>query len=157
MMMLIRKGRGVHFVMEDDARVSAPRGTSMLHDPKGTKWGKCSLLFAGFTPGEREPTDAEAEGEPRYYLGKQHKMMVGRVELPPRALSSWEKIGRVKQIFYTRLGSKAPGYYKHPFGVRTALMLWRKGKMPVLYKRGSCMRLELGADCLLDDRGIVFP
>ncbi len=130
----------------------------MLHDPRGTSWGKNSLLFVKFRPNVRAPTETEYEGDAKHYLGQKHRARVGAVELPPRALSSWEKLGNVKQIFYTRVGTKAPGRFQHPFGVRTMLMLWRKGKSPVLYRYGSsAMRLELGSSAILDDRGIVFP
>jgi hypothetical protein len=156
--MLIRKGFGAWFKMVDGgARISAPRGSSMLHDPKGTSWGKCSLLFVRMRMNTRQPTEREIEGEAKHYLGKAHRYGVGSVELPPRALAGWEKLGAVDEIFYDRPGTKAPGLYKHPFGKRTALMLFRQGKKPLLYRRGSAMRLELGGSCLLDDRGVVFP
>jgi hypothetical protein len=156
--MLIRKGLRVHFIMEDEkTRVAAPRGASMLHDPQGTAWGKCSLLFVSFRPGGPKLDEDKVPDDARHYLGKNHEPRVGHVDLPPRGLSSWEKVGRVTSIFYERTGTKARGLFRHPFGVRTALMLWRKGTLPTLYKRDGAMRLELGPSCIVDDRGIVFP
>jgi hypothetical protein len=155
--MLIRKGSQVRFELDDGRELAAPRGSSMLHDPAGTKWGKCSLLFVSFRKNVRKPTEKELAGAPKDYLGREHSARVGTVELPPRALASWEKVGHVKEIMYVRHGTKARGGFYHPFGVRTALMLFRKGRHPILYKRGSAMRLELGGDCIADDRGIVYP
>ena len=96
--MLICKGRSVHFVMVDDARVSAPRGAAMLHDPKGTSWGKNSLLFVAFRKNVRAPTEKEYEGDAKHYLGKNHRPKIGSVEGPARALSRREKIVNVLEI-----------------------------------------------------------
>jgi hypothetical protein len=153
---LIRKGSGVHFIGEDGKRIATPRGSSVLHDPAGTKWGKNSVLIITFKPNVRPATESEIKGAPRDYFGTRYKPKVGAVELPPRALAGWTRIGRVKRIYYTRVGADG-GYYQHPFGERNGQALFRKGNLPVLYSRGKAMRLELGAGSMLDDRGFVYP
>jgi hypothetical protein len=157
--MLIKKGDRAYFVMTDDSEINAPRGSSMLHDPSGRLWGKCALLFVSFKHGGRRATPEEYAGAPREYLGREYEKIakVGTVEIPPRALSSWECLGRVKQIFYNRIGTKAPGLFQHPFGERSAQMLFRKGSLPTLYRLDKAMRLELHGGCVIDDRGIVWP
>lgn len=156
--MLIRKGKQASFKVEGRI-VSATRGAWMLHDPSGKEWGKCSVLFLKVRADHARPaTDDEMSGAPRDYLGREHRgRVVEDVELPPRSLFSWTRVGSVDLIKYSRQGTKGPGRWHHPFGVRSASTLYRKGKLPVLYKRGDAMRLELGAGCHLDDRGYVYP
>src|SRR5271165_924491 len=155
--MLIRKGTQASFDLEGGATINAPRGSAMLHDPTGRAWGANSALFVRLGKASRPATEREEKGTPEEYLGRNYRARVSTVTLPPRALSSWERIGRVTMIWYQRTGSKARGYFKHPFGVRSALSLWQAGKLPTLYRRGDAMRLELGAGSRWDDRGIVFP
>jgi hypothetical protein len=152
---LVCKGKRVRFVMKGGRSVRA-RG-SMLHDPSGRAWGRCSVLVASFTPGTRRATDAELRGEPRDYFGKSYSALVGRIALPPKALSEWKRVGEVERIYYWRTGTRAPGPFQHPFGKRRAEFLFVAGKLPVLYHRGGAYRLELGNMCAIDDRGLVYP
>jgi hypothetical protein len=153
--MLVCKGTSAWFELQDGTRVKAPG--AMLHDPDGKDWGACSFLFVNFRRNVRTAKPEEVSRAHRQYLGKTHKARVGSVELPPRSLSDWERVGKVKTIWYDRAGKIAPGRYFHPFGKRTATFLWQGGTFPTLYKRGRAMRLELGRNCLVDDRGFCLP
>jgi hypothetical protein len=155
--MIIRKGNGVSFELEDGREVVAPKSWAMLHDPDGKKWNACSGLIVPFRTRQRRATPEEMEGAPRDYLGKQHVGYVSTVRLPPRSLASWERVGPVAKIWYTRQGTRAPGPYWHPFGKRQWQYLFTKGKKAVLYRRPGALRIELQSGCLWDDRGIVRP
>lgn len=158
--MLIKKGDQAYFIFEDgEHKINAPRGAAMIHDPSGRAWGKCSLLFMRFRHGGRNVTPAEYAGAPREYLGREYerRARVAPIELPPRGLAGWETLGRIKQIYYNRIGTRAPGKFQHPFGERSAQMLFRKGSLPTLYRGYQSMRLELHGGCIVDDRGIVWP
>jgi hypothetical protein len=152
--MLVCKGNRVKFVLKDGTKISA-RG-SMLHDPSGRYWAKCSLLIVSFQRSGRLATDDERAGAPREYLGRTHQARVGSVSLPPKPLSEWELVGELDEILYVRPGRKAPGSFFHKFGGRRIETFWRKGKAR-LYKLGRSYRVELGHRCLADDRGIVTP
>lgn len=155
--MFIRKGTSVWFKLEDGKRVSAPRGAALLHDPSGKQWNKCSALVAPFRTNVRPATEAEMKGAPSEYLGRSYRASVGTLEVPPRRLSEWERIGVVKEIRYTRGGTKAPGKFFHPFNKRVLMFAFTAGDRAVLYRRGNAMRLEMGSGCIWDDRGIVRP
>jgi hypothetical protein len=143
--MLICKGFSVSFVLASGKKVKAPGGYGLLHDPSGRDWAKCSGLVAPFQKGGGEIDDREAKD----YFG--HAPREGALSLPPRALSSWKKLGVVSEILYTRrrpgrLPADHQDQYFHPF----------KGTA-TLYRRGRMLRLELGADCSWSWRGIVRP
>ena len=105
--MLIRKGHSVHFVMEDGkARVGAPRGTSMLHDPTGSSWGKCSLLFVRVQKG---PAVDKGDGEHRDYLGKNHTMHQGSATIPRVPSPAGRRSGRSRRFSTRAPAPKPPG------------------------------------------------
>lgn len=153
--MLVDKGHRVWMKL-DDGREVVTRG-AMLHDEAGRSWPSSSILFIPFQKLGTLASDAQAKGAPRHYLGREHEVRVGRVELPPRSRSEWTEVGPVKRIEYVRGGTRAPGGFYHNFGERRLAGLFRSGKHPVLYKCGHAYRLELGAKSIADSRGIVFP
>lgn len=134
---------------------------AMLHDPKGVSWSKCSLLFVKFAHGRAPATAAQKRGAPREYLGKTYNAHVGTVELPPKNLSEWDRVGEVKEIFYTRHGTKASGRFRHVFnaprGMMHVVFAVKGTRKVILYQRGSAYRIELGKGCIADDRGIAWP
>jgi hypothetical protein len=155
--MLILKGSSVRLEIGRRAVLVG----SMLHDPDGNAWPACSFLCAKFSPGGRDATDEELKGAPRDYFGKNYRARVGKIELPPRNLSSWEFVGDVTKIWYTRPGTKAPGRFVHK--INSPRGLWKiifflKGRGEAkLYKRGKYFRLDFSAGCLADDRGVAYP
>jgi hypothetical protein len=154
--MLVHKGTNVVFLMDEgrDIKSFGP----LLHDESGKSWPVCSALFASFRRTNQEATDAQMKGAPEHYLGRGYAGRVGKIDLPPRSLSEWKKIGAVREIQYTRTGTKAADDFFHPFGKRHWWgWFFSKGKHPTLYKRGRVMRLELGSNCIVDDRGFVYP
>jgi hypothetical protein len=162
--MLMVKGTRVAFDLADGAEIDVRPGLGMMHDPDGKAWPRCSLLIGPFTKGRAMSSPPSAWGAARQYYGRQYAVRQGEVNLPPRALSGWERLGPVTQIWYTRVGSKyrrsgeRPDFrheYNKP-GLLTR-MFKGKGRPPVLYSRGEFLRLEMQAGCMLDARGIVFP
>jgi hypothetical protein len=143
---LIAKGYTVSFTLAAGGTVKAPAGYGLLHDPTGRSWAKCSGLVCSF----RKDGDEIEDGEAKSYFGKDP--LGGELALPPKSLSEWKKLGPVTEIRYTR---KCPGRkcdnaaaYYHPF---------EQGKLPMLYRRGKMLRLELGSGCEWNYRGIVRP
>jgi hypothetical protein len=143
----------------EGGRILRPRG-SMIHDPSGRHWPKCSLLIAPLGRGSRDATDKEYEGAPEHYLGRNHSPRVAELELPSK--TGWTIVGHVKRIDYVRGGTRAPGGFRHsinkPRGVFKVVHLLKGGKANVvLRKKGKFYRLDLPGGCLIDDRGIVYP
>lgn len=171
-MALICMGREVEFDLRETPigrfdqgkTVVAPPDAGLLHDESGAYWPRCSLLVANFERGSEE-TD-----EGKNYFGRGAGVKRGSVELPPKDISAWQKLGEIKTIFYDRAGTKAPGYFKHQFNKPRGLyklvflVKGKAGKQPaVLYtlfsrRLGqSFYRVELPSGCIVDDRGIVLP
>lgn len=154
--MLIAKGRNVRFLMKEGGTVHGVG--AMLHDPDGRAWPKCSLLVMPFRKTSQRATEDQMDGDAKHYLGRTYEGRLGSVSLPPKALGGWDRVGLVEEIQYFRTGVKAPGGFFHPFGKRGFWgRLFKKGKLPTLYKRGNACRLELHSGCIVDDRGIAFP
>jgi hypothetical protein len=128
---------------------------AMLHDHTGKTWPKCSLLFSPFQKKGISIDDPPKEA--RWFYGRAYDLSKGSVHIPPRALSTWSRVDASDNIQYTRPGTRAPGDYEHLFGKRRWQALYRKGKLPTLYRLGRLYRLELGSGCIVDDRGIVSP
>jgi hypothetical protein len=152
---LINKGRACSFDLVDGGTVSCQGG--MMHDPSGRWWPKNSVLCGPFKKLRAAQPD---EGSPQahHYLGDSHNAMVGVVDTPPRALGSWDFLGEVSEIRYTRTGRKRPGRYFHPFSKPSALATLVKGKGKArLYRRGRFCRLDLPPGAILDTRGYVWP
>lgn len=157
-------GTGVRLHMVSGGMVR-PRG-SMIYDPSGRDWPKCSLLIASRGKEVRKATPDEYEGAPKHFLGKNHVIQAARIDYPSKTVSDWEKIGLVKRVDYIRGGTKAPGGFRHsihkPRGVyrllHGVLNFVSGGKKPaVLRKRERFYRLDLPDGCIVDDRGIVYP
>jgi hypothetical protein len=152
--MLISKGTHVAFGMSSGRLLRA--SGSMLHDPIGAAWPKDSLLVATFRHGKRLASDEEKAGAPKHYLGREYAAHIGTIDLPPRSIGEWKRIGEVETLYYERPGIRAPGRYYHHFGRRRLEAFFKKGKA-ILYKRGSAYRLEMGKGSVATDLGIIFP
>lgn len=124
-----------------------------LHDETGRYWPKCSVLVSSFN---KLDTPVDPNDEAADYFGADFETLEGRMKLPPRAISEWTEVGEIKVIYYVRDGDYAPGGYHHKIGVRRLWNLWQTGKS-FLYRRGRAHRVELGAGCIVDSRGVVKP
>ena len=147
--MLVVKGFRAIFKMEDGQTVRPPAGHAILHDESGKDWPRCAALIAAIKTHPNDPPVSDAAA--KSYLGAEPR--VGSTTLPPRALGSWSRVGRIEEFLYTRrrprdLPGKLQDDYYHPIekGVAT-LFEWRRG----IY------RVELGRGCLWNWRGIVRP
>ncbi len=155
--MLLCKGTNVVFKMQEGGSHHA---AAMLHDESGRAWSKNSLLCATFRKSSDEPTDAQYKGAAAAYFGDKYNARVGSVDIPPKELSAWEKLGEVKEILYTRRGKNAGRFFhkfNSPKGVYRVIFAAKGNGKAILYRRGSSYRLELGKGSIADDRGIVFP
>jgi hypothetical protein len=148
--MLIAKGRSCRFDLASGRTVRAPSGAGMLHDPEGTNWPRCSILFASFTRG---PVAPDMQRSARSYFGSGYQAGKGKLDAPPKPLEGWTEIGEVKTIWYTRMGNIYGG---KPFFHHFKKSMFR-GRLPVLYRHGRFMRLELPAGCTVNARGFVSP
>lgn len=162
---LICMGRHVIMELEDCDDVELPARWGMLHDPSGTFWPKCSLLFCKFSQGSESDSSDEGVG----YFGKHADVCRGQTKMPlPDLHDGWREVGIVKQIFYERAGTKAPGRFKHKFndprGWMWLVALFKRRVAetpPVLFEYNQngmrALRLELPDGCAVDDRGIALP
>lgn len=144
--MLIAKGFNVGFTLASGKKIKAPAGYGLLHDPSGKDWARCSGLVVPFAKGGDEIDDKLA----KEYFG--HAPREGELRLPPKALSSWRKLGVATEVLYTRrrpgrLPADYADQYFHPF----------KGGKATLYRLGRMLRIELGAGCSWTWRGVVSP
>lgn len=111
-MSFIEKGASVHFITDDGERIFLPPNAAMLHDPQGDTWPRNSVLFTSVT---RDNLPVEMDADQREYLGRGYRARLGRAHLPPRELRYWKDEGLVREIFYDRGGTRAPGFFKHAF------------------------------------------
>jgi hypothetical protein len=157
-------GYRVSFDMADGGHLRAPAGAAALYDETGKKWPRSSILITSFRKSTRE---IKSQGLEKKWFGASYDTREGTVVLPPRALGEWKNVGHPTRIFFTRDG-ELEGNYEHPFGdVKGGMMRWLLGgavwsfggekKLPVLYTRGSAMRLELGSSARITRAGIVSP
>jgi hypothetical protein len=157
---LIVKGTRTRLHMKDGGPMIRPAG-AMMHDESGRYWPKNSILIGPFSRGSERPTEAQYRGAPKEYLGRTYDPHIGEVDLPPKALSSWEDVGEVSRIDYVRPGRKAPGGFRHSFNApRGAYRLLHavKGKgRAMLRKCGRFYRLDMSKGSIADSRGIVWP
>lgn len=150
--MLFAAGSSVRFVLTTGR---SRRGKILLHDEAGDSWPSSSgLVVPGFKHLGRDLAISDEYAQ-RYY-GDSYVLKRGSVRLPPKPLSQWKEIGRVKEAFYVRRGDIEPGPKKHVFGESILFKLLGK-KLPRLYKHGQYMRLELGEGAVWNWRGIVSP
>lgn len=144
--MLTAKGYRVAFEVAGRI-VKAPARYAILHDPEGKAWPRCSVLVALFQRGGGHVEDADAER----YFG--YPPREGSYFTPPHALSEWKRVGEVSRIDYWRPG-EYEGKWFHPFKDGGWVF---KAKLPVLYRRGRLLRLELHDGCVLSWRGFQWP
>lgn len=158
-MTLIVKGLRAAFDVDPDREILVRPSSGMMHDPEGTSWPRCTLLFGPFERGPVADPDSESYDEAKEYFGERTRVREGVIDRPPRPLGAWERLGTVEQIWYTRPGSRFRGRFRHPFnspGIVRRLFKGR-GRRPVLYARGAFLRLELHHGCVLDELGIRYP
>ena len=150
--MLIAAGWAVRIELEDGPTLVGAAGAALLHDPSGRHWGSCSALVHTIHKLGAPCDDAYATK----YLGTPKQ---GEVSLPPRALSGWKFEGRAEAILYTRRGKHA-GHYAHPFG-ETSFAGFQVGQdatlFPRVYSWRGAYRIELGPQCVWNEKGIVYP
>ena len=152
--MIIVKGVSVIFDLTDGSSVRPRASAGMMHDPTGRAWPKKSLLVGAYQKGgitDDVPEDAKR------YLGRNYSAHEGSVDLPPKRLGEWEKLGEVETIYYRRPGTRAPGKFHHEFNKPGLRRLVHGTGRAMLYARGSYYRLELPRSAIVDDRGIVWP
>ena len=170
--MLICMGRQVEIDLRASALGSGSRSKSvkprrdagMLYDESGASWPKCSLLIAGFERGRKKTDEGSS------YFGRNADIREGSIDLPPKDLSAWHKLGEIDQIFYDRAGTKHPGFFRHQFnkprGLYRVIFMFKRraSKQPaVLYSlwrrktEEQFYRIELPEGCIVDDRGVVLP
>lgn len=137
--MIVAKGYAVTLTLEDGQKL---RGPALLHDESGKDWPSCSSLVAAFRKTQEHLKDV------RGYFGAVYQVRRGELQLPPRDLSAWTRVGAATEITYSRHGEHADDYY-HPFGEKSAL--------PIVYRRGGVLRIELGRGCKWNWRGIIRP
>lgn len=138
------------------------RRGSLLYDPAGKDWPRCSLLVAPF---ERSGADAgRVPAFARKWFGEEYEPSRGSVRLPERDLSAWHSIGEVERLYFTRGGDvpEEEGVspdMDHPFGSAGVFgrALFLGGAKPVAYVLGDATRVELGSGCALTRRGIERP
>jgi len=145
--MLIAKGYAVTFKMADGKTIRPPASYALLHDEEGSDWPRCSGLVAPVARVSSQPVQSRAASA---YFGSEP--VAGQMVLPPRNLSAWRPVGTVAEVLYTRrrprgLPSAHAADYYHPVTKGTA----------TLYRRDRHYRLELGAGCAWNWRGIIRP
>jgi hypothetical protein len=127
--------------------IRLPAKYALLHDVNGTDWPSCSALIASFTRSRSKiPSRSDTGPAVKYF---NYEPQGGHMSLPPKRLSDWKRVGEIGDMTYIRPGDKEGLgdnlLYGHEF----------KNTIPVLYKLGRTYRLELGAGCVWNWRGIV--
>jgi hypothetical protein len=133
----------VAFEMADGKMLRLPASFGTFHDQEGVVLPKCSVFFGNYKKTGRK---VEMSRSDKRYYGGSYKAQLAT--LPKIPISGWIEIGPVAKIFYVRKGPRASGGYHHPFAA---------GHQPVLFKSGRLYRLDLGSNCLVDDRGYRWP
>jgi len=147
--MLTAKGYEVSFRLKTGRVVRAPRSYGLLHDPEGRAWPKTSVIIALF---RRSGRSSPPSGDASRYFGYAPRQ--GTIDLPPKNLSSWRKVGEVAEIDYWRPGTHEGDYF-HPFKPKG--WMFSEKTWPTLYRRGRTLRLEMGDGAVLNWRGFVYP
>lgn len=153
--MIGRLGGRVSLELEDGRSLGVPG--SLLYDPSGEAWPRCSLLVTSFSRDGRE-----AEDVPKFWrgwFGGEYDARRGSIYLPSRDIGDWSVGQAVRRILYDRSGIEHDGPMDHVFG--SAGGLFRRlsfgGKLPVFYRQGRAVRIELGSGCAITPAGIVSP
>lgn len=163
-MSVVAGGEDVRFTLRTGRKraIYAPRDAWLMFDETGKTWPECSLLIASISlSNTREATKEDVRGMPGQWLGKDYDAHVSSTNLPPRSLDSWTLVGPLARIWYQRVGTYAPAFFKHDFnkprGVRWIQWLVKRSRTVNLYKRGDAFRVELGKGCILTPFGIEYP
>lgn len=135
----------VAFDLTNGRTVVLPKSYGTFHDSKGIVLPRCVVFFG---PWKKTSTRAKMDRDQRRYFGADHKAFIAK--LPEIPVGGWKKVGDVTMIYYVRRGARkdaAGKGFHHPY----------KSEHPVLYKQGRLYKLDLGSNCVVDDRGYVFP
>jgi hypothetical protein len=136
----------VGFQMTKGPDIYLPAHYATFHDQSGEVLPKCDVFFG---PYRKHPGKASMGRSHSRYFGSKHKAELANIGDIP--IDGWRPIGKVEQIFYVRRGKRAPGGFHHPY----------QSKQPTLYEiydhGRRIYKLSLGAGCLVDDRGFVYP
>lgn len=143
--MIVARGHAVSFELSDGRVVHGPRGSELLHDETGRDIPADIVLVMRFEH-TGKPLDGKLPKHVQQHFG-QYQPKDGRGELPTLRLSSWQEVGRVKTIEYTRRGELHHGQKSHD-------KTHEFRRMPVLYRRGDAMLLKLGGGQRWDWRGV---
>lgn len=134
--MIIARGYRAVFELEGGRTVRGGAGAEILQDETGREMPRQVCLVMPFRK-TGQPIDKPASHVRRHFgTGQAH---LGKGELPPLE-RGWTEIGKVRQAWYTRRGEHA-GRWHHAFG--RASMFGGARKLPVLYRRGSALKLVL--------------
>jgi hypothetical protein len=142
------------FEMANGKDVKLPAHYATFHDQTGSVLPKCDVFFG---PWKRRRGKAEMGRVHRRYFGADHQAKLADIgEIP---IDGWKPIGKVHQILYVRRGTRAPGGYHHKFATDFAWFF--KVNQPTFFTQVDqgrrLYKMSLGKDCLVDDRGFVFP
>lgn len=122
-------------------KLPAKYGT--IRDEGGVVLPKCDVFFGPFRVTRKK---VEMSRSHRRYFGSDYEGSLATLPKIPR--EGWKVIGKVSKIFYLRRGKYAPGGFHHTFDA---------SHQPTLSKNGKFLKLSLGAGCIVDARGYVFP
>jgi hypothetical protein len=157
--MLVCVGYDVDFELESSRVVRAPENAAMLYDKTGHQWPYTSLVVVPFRrlgkKAERGNRFAKA------WFGRSYDLLEGSAAVPDRDMTAWREVGPVLRVFYTR-GSgdqreaRRAGDYEHDFSIRGPFdfFTFRRPKLPMLYRRGAALRLEIARDYAVTAAGI---
>lgn len=157
--MLIAKGYAPVFFLASGGQRRGLRGAALLHDESGERWPYTSGLVMPFS--RRGAEDCNDDLAQRYF-GDDYVVRCASVDLPPRSLKEWHRLGEVSRAKYRREGAEHAGHYEHDFGEDEGggfFSFFKKspGKLPILYSREGALRIELGPGAVWNWRGIVSP
>lgn len=142
--MLVARGTAVRFVLEDGRSVRGAKGAALLQDETGRALPRNVAIVMPFRRTGRHLEEPPPEA--RRHLGRGFAPLEGRVVLPSLS-SGWKRIGKVREVYYSRRGEHA-GQYEHAFVAR-----WLSG-LPVLYARARALKLDLARGSSWDWRGV---
>lgn len=151
--MLVAKGFAVTITLENGRKVRGPAGGELLHDESGDDWPACSGLIVNFTKTGKKLPEDDAISQ-KYFGLSGYTIRQGKVRLPPRDLREWHRVGPASRIDYSRRGEHSDRY-THPFE-SGGFWLW-KTDLPIVFRRGKSLRIELGRGCVWNWRGFVKP
>ncbi len=146
--MLLRGNRVVLIADDDESQYTIPESYWLVWDSTGKRMRRCDVFILrcsriGAKGVEFDPRDvSEAED----YWGSRDQWAPYRFTLPR---GPWKKVGRIARIGYRR---GRTGNWMHPGPDLPPL-----DKPVTLYEGPDGWRLRMPGDCVLDDRGFIYP